>query len=372
LPSSSSQIADPPLQEGLTDLVFDEDEEPAKKKLRSRAVKLLSSTPPKRIKAKIRPWVLAAGAALIVGALAVPESAFSGAPVAGTPPSFVLTSEPKAEVYRGDQRLGLTPLLLEASLVGEEGLTLQATGFEEQKFVLSGPVSDSVIEKHRVVLAEAPIRLDWSGMPAGSKLTWQGKPTTVEALTTALPGTYSLAVTPPDRPSVAIQVVVPKHGVGGLSVGKQLEQALAKQPALSVTLKAGKGKTAKVPLTVTISQSDKGKKFSKTASLDGKKSSKLILPGAGTYLVKVPASATHQAFSKKLTVKEGGSQNLEIALTPVPPKVASVSAPSSGSGGGGGGAYYPEPVYYSPPPAYYGGGGGGGGSGGASIAPPSF
>jgi hypothetical protein len=147
-----------------------------------------------------------------------------------------------------------------------------------------------------------------------------------------------------------------------------VEKALARQPALSLALEAGKGKPPKLPLSVSVRQEGSGG-FSKTAALDGKTASKVILPGPGTYQVKVPASATHQAFSKSVTLKEGGSQSLEIALTPVPAK-ASAAPAASYSGSGGGGGYYPQPAYY-PPPRYYGGGGGGGGGGGR-IAPPSF
>lgn len=353
------------------DLVFDDDdgEDSGQQKLRSRAVKLLAQKPPKRAKQRVRPWILAVGAVLIVGALAVPESTFAGPPMAPAPPRLVLSSEPRAEVRSGGESLGQTPLLLEESQV-REGVTLNAPGYEPKTFALSEKISPDRIEKRHLVLSMAQLKLDWTGLPSESKLTWQGKPSTRETLAQALPGKYTLGVQAPDRPPITLAVEVSAaDGSGSVPVGKQVEAALARQPALTLAFKTGKGAAPKMPLKVTVSGGQGASKFSKTAALDAKSGSKLVLPGPGTYQVKIPASQTHEAFSKKITVKEGSSQSLDIALTPVPPKVAAVPA----SGGGGGGGYVPEPSYYSPPPAYYSGGGGGGGGGsGGSIAPPSF
>jgi hypothetical protein len=350
-------------------LVFDDDQEKTgPSKARSRALKLLSTVPTREEeKRKVRPWILAAGALLVATALAVPTSAFTGDAAALAPPTFVLTSEPKAEVFLGQERLGETPMLMRAEQVGD-GLTLQREGFEPQTFALDKPLSQNRVERRQVVLNVAPVALDWTGLPANSKVMWQGKPATTESLATAMPGTYSLKVTAPDRPAVTVSVVVPAPGSGAparvVTPGQQVAAALSQQPALSVTIKTGKAKGAKLPLAVSVSQKGGGK-FSQTASLDGKAASKIVLPGPGTYQIKVPASPTHQAFSKTVTAKAGASQALEIALTPVPPKVAVAQAPSAGGG------YAPEPVYYAPAPVYYSGGGGGGGGGGR-IAPPSF
>jgi hypothetical protein len=340
-------------------LEFDDTDHESEKKLRSRAVKLLAQAPPRQRKGKVRPWLLAAGAVLIVAAYAVPPGVLAGPAPAPGPTGFVLYSVPKAEVFAGERSLGATPLLVQESQVGQ-GLSLQAEGYEKATFRLLAPLPEGKVEKHKVVLEAAAVALDWSGLPEGSKLVWQGKPATREALAKAKAGSYSLVVTAPGRPPVSMRVSVPDpSGASGatLAVGKQAEAAFAKQPQLGLSLKSGKV-APKLPLTVSVVQG----KFKRTETLDGKGLSKIVLPGPGAYQVKVPATSTHQAFSKSLTLKEGAKQNLEIALTPVPPRIAADPAPA-------GGGYVPEPVYYSPPPVHYGGGGGGGGG---SIAPPSF
>lgn len=364
----SPQEAFPPADQGF-DLEFDQDNGPGQDdEIRARAAQLQAEPRARRSKRNFHPWLLAAGAGLIAAALALPESVFAGEPVVMGPPSFVLTSEPKADVLRGDEVIGQTPMVLEEGQIGD-GLTLRATGFDPRQFSLPTPLSETKVVKHNVVLAPSAVALNWTGLPEGSKITWQGQPATTETLATAKAGAYKLSVVAPGRPDVALVVTVPdpKDGVEELAVGQQIAAALARQPALSVSLKSGK-KAPKLPLAVTITGNEQGKSFKKTANLDGKASSKLVLPGPGTYQIKVPATATHQAYSKKLVLTEGASQNLEIALEPVPPKVAAAPA----SSGGGGSYYAPEPVYYSPPPVYYSGGGGGGGGGGGSIAPPSF
>lgn len=323
-----------------------------------------------RTKPRVRPWLLVVGAALVAGAFALPESLFASAPVTDPVPRLVLSTEPAAGVYQGEQHLGETPLLLEPEqTVG--GLLVKRAGYQPQTLELEERFNPDRIVKHHLALEVAPLPLDWAGLPAESKLTWQGEAKSPEALDAALPGSYKVSVSLPERPPVTLTVAIPhvdeQYDGAPLKVGEQVQQALAKQPTFSMTLKSGQEKTPKLPLAVSVTQSQGGS-FKKTAQLDGKASSKLILPGAGTYQVKVPASATHRAYSKTVTVKEGGSQSLEIALTPVPPKVTVAAAPASVSSSHG---YAPAPVYYAPPPVYHGGGGGGGGGGG-SIAPPSF
>ena len=320
-------------------------------------------------KGQLRTWLVAAGAFAVVAVWALPTSLYSPAPPPENPAQFVLSSEPKAEVYQGGKRLGETPMLLQASQVGE-GLALRRSGYREQTFTLTSPLPEDKVEKRSVKLEVAPVALDWVGLPEGSTLTWNGTPSLVAELSTAEPGTYQLKVTAPGRPSVEVPVVVPDPGQGtavaSVAVGPLLEKALAKQPALSMALKTSQGMAPKLPLKVSITGQ---KSFATTTTLEAKTTAELVLPGPGTYLVKVPASDTHQAFSKAVKVQEGGSHRLEIALTPVPPKVASAPAASSSEYPGSGSSYSPPPVYYAPPPSYSGGGGGGSGG---RIAPPSF
>ncbi len=331
-----------------------------------------SEPAPIRKRSRALPWLLAAGVVAVAVAFAVPPSAFAPPPLAEAPIKFMLVSQPEAEVFQGETSLGTTPLLLEPSQVGE-GLTLRKAGFQNENFQLDMAPSQNRIEKYKVVLDVAAVPLEWSGLPEGSGLAWQGKPAAVKDLATAMPGTYSLKVSPPKRPAVTLSLAIPAPGdpsvSGPYKVGEQVAEALSKQPALSMTLKSGKGKAPKQPLTVTVEQTAGGK-FQTTTPLQAKSPSDLVLPGPGTYRVKVAATKTHKALQQTVTVKESDRKVLELALTPIPPKVAK-AAPRPSTGGGGGGGYVPPPVYY-PPPVYSGGGGGGGGGGGASIAPPSF
>lgn len=323
---------------------------------------------------KALPWLLAAGVVAIGAAMVVPQSAFAPPAAPQAPVKFVLGSEPEAEVFQGETLLGTTPLLLEPSQVGD-GLRLRKAGFEDETFKLEIAPSQDLIAKYRVVLDPAAVPLDWTGLPGESKLVWQGQAATPRGLTSVMPGTYSLKVSSAGRPSVTVPVTVlapggPESGTA-VKVGAMVRQALEKQPALSMTFKSGKGKAPKLPLAVTVEQTAGGQ-FKGATRLEGKAASQLVLPGPGTYQVKVAATSTHKAFSQTVTVKDADRKAMELALTPLPPKLKpkapAVAAPPSGGGGGGG---YTPPPYY-PPPVYSGGGGGGGGGGGASIAPPSF
>lgn len=334
------------------------------------SVSVKNDTESPKVGRKVRPWLLAVGVVLISSALAAPESMFLAPPVAGSPPRLVLSSEPPADVYRGEEHLGQTPLLLEADQV-EGGLTLKKVGFQPQRFALEQGLSEDRIEKHRVLLEVAQAPLDWTGLPADSRVSWEGEERLLGTLESALPGSYKLEVNFANRPPIAMTVTIAslEEGYDGsaVKVGELVQEELAKQPVVQLTLKSSK-KQPKLPLAVSVAQSAGGK-FQKTARLDGKEISKFVLPGPGSYEVKIPASATHQAYKKTVTLKEGAHQNLEIALAPVPPKVAPPPVVSSGGGVvSSSGGYVPPPVYYAPPPARYTGGGGGG----ASIAPPSF
>lgn len=205
--------------------------------------------------------------------------------------------------------------------------------------------------------------LDWSGVPEGSKIFWQGKKTQVSALGTAAPGKYDVKVVAPGRPAVRLALAVSPDSQR-VAVGQKVSDALAQQPTLSLAL----AKASKGGVQVKVRELGENASFKTSTKLQGKAASGLVLPRAGKYKVEVAETDTHRAYGQTVTVGDGGKKSLQIALKPAPPRIA-VSAPAapvySGDGGG-----HSAPAYQAPPPpSYYGGGGGGGGS---RIAPPSF
>lgn len=207
--------------------------------------------------------------------------------------------------------------------------------------------------------------LDWSGVPAGSKIFWQGNRTELAALDSAASGKYDLKVVAPGRPAVRLSLRVPEGSDVPLAVGQQIREALAQQPTLTVAL----SKSLDKPVQVKIRELGDGATFKTATKLQGKSGSGIVLPKAGKYKVEVAETETHQAYGQTVTFAGGAKKSLQIALKAAPPKVASAPQSSSYSNSGAG---YSEPTYYAPPPPRYYGGGGGGGGGGSRIAPPSF
>ncbi len=208
--------------------------------------------------------------------------------------------------------------------------------------------------------------LDWSGVPAGSKIFWQGQRTETAALGSAAPGKYDLKVIAPGRPTVRLGLQVPEDSDVPLAVGQKVSEALAQQPTLTVAL----SKSLDKPVQVKVRELGDGATFTTVTKLQGKSSSGIILPKAGKYKVEVAKTETHQAYGQTVTFADGSKKSLQIALKAAPPRVASAPQPSSSYSSSG--ASYSQPTYHAPsPPRYYGGGGGGGG-GGSRIAPPSF
>ena len=223
-------------------------------------------------------------------------------------------------------------------------------------------VADPVVEEEAAPQVRAP--LDWSGVPEGSKIFWQGKKAQLSALGTAAPGSYDVKVVAPGRPAVRFALAVGQDSQG-VAVGQKVSEALSKQPTLSLAL----AKTPKGAVQVRVRELGEGASFKTSTKLQGKTASGLVLPKAGKYKVEVAETDTHRAYGQTVTVGDGSKKSLQIALKAAPPKVV-VSAPPAPSYSGGGGGYS-EPTYYAPPPPRYHGGGGGGG-GGSRIAPPSF
>ncbi len=227
-------------------------------------------------------------------------------------------------------------------------------------------------EVKAVAPAAVPVSLtslNWSGLPNGSKVFWQGQRSSVDALGSVKPGNYSLKVIAPSRPAVLMTLKV-EESSDALPVGEQVKQAIAKQPTLSLAL----AKTPKAAVSVRVRELGTGATFKTVAKLTGKNRSSVVLPKAGKYKVEVTENSVYQDYGQTVSFDDGSKKSLQIALKSAPIPVASAPAAAPSYSGGGGGGYSPPPTYSAPPPPTYysGGGSGGGGGGGGRIAPPSF
>lgn len=332
-----------------------------------QALQELPSPPVQRV----RPWILGVGACFVLAAFVIPSHWYVPAVAEGSPATFVLGSQPTAEVYRGSDLLGRTPLVIEVSQLGS-GLTLESPGYEEQSFTWKQDASANKVEKAMVILHAAPVSLDWARLPSEAKLIWNGVPTDMARLVAALPGTYTLEVKVPKRPSVTTTVVVPAPGsqvTAALQVGAQVADLFANQPQLNVKLDASKLKKKNIALkakVVSIDHPKGSRDFALTLDLKAGKNLSIALPQPGQYRVTIATSTDYLGYHALVDLKEKSSNDLAVVLQPQVVKAApqTVGTPS-------GGYAAPTTSYYVAPSYSSGSGASGGGSGGR-IAPPSF
>ncbi len=336
------------------------------------------STPPERSQAdgpkasKSRKWLAGVGVAVLVCAWLVPLSTYQrlmGAP--GQPgPRFVLSSEPKSEVYRGDTRLGETPLVLEAENVGD-GLVLRRQGFEPYTFALDAPLEKDKVANFAVNLEKSPILLNWEGLPSPSKVVWEKKEIAAAKFLKTLPGTFHVRVVLPERPPIELTVKALDPGEPGyeseVAVGREIAKALAAQPQLAVSLTSKSAKPRSASVVVREKEDSKGV-YKAATTLTSNEAKTLFLPRAGTYLVKGDAGKDYLAFSQTVKLEKAESKSLAIVFKKKPPAPV-YRQPAPVSGGTSSTPYYPPaPQPYRAPPVYNAPRGGGAGR----IAPPSF
>lgn len=217
----------------------------------------------------------------------------------------------------------------------------------------------SLVESAPAPQAPSSVELDWTGVPEGSKVFWQGAKTSLSELGAAPVGKYDVKVFAPSRPVVRLSLNISAGQSGPVFVGRQVKEALARQPVLTVSLAKAPGKAVQVK----VRELGEGATFKAATKLEGAAGAGIVLPKPGKYKVEVAETATHQAYGQTVTIDSGGKKSVQIALKAAPPRVVSAPAAPSYSGSSG----YSEPAYYPPPRSY-----GGGGGGGSRIAPPSF
>ena len=320
-----------------------------------------------------RKWLAAAGVLVVVSAWFVPRTTYQKLLGAQNQPGprFVLGSEPKSEVYRGDTRLGETPLVLEAENVGD-GLVLRRPGFEAYMFALDAPLDQDKVANFSVTLEESPIVLNWDGLPSGSKVVWNGKEIAPAKFLETPPGTYRLKVIVPERPPIELPVTAPDPNETGyqseIALGQEVAKALAAQPRLKVSLNSKSANSPNSASLVVKEKKDAKDAFKLTAKVTPKSAKTLFLPSAGTYVVSADGGQGYLAFRQSVTLKGAESKSLDIVLKKKPPAPVP-SRPARTSGGTSAAPYYaPAPQPYRAPPVYRAPRGGGAGR----IAPPSF
>lgn len=351
--------------ESVPGLVFDEPPTPMEGAT-SRGVKTR----------RARKWVMILGVLFVVAAWLVPRAVYQK--LLGTPnrinARFVLGSEPKAEVFRGESSLGETPLTLDADDVGE-GLVLRREGFEPHPFVLNVPLDEDKVAHFVVNLEQSPIGLNWDGLQPKSQVSWDGSKIDVADFNETSPGTHRVRVVASGHPPVELTVKAAKPGEAGyqkaLAVGREVERVLSEQPQLSISLSSKDAKAPSSASVVVKQASDSTGPFKSTIALTKKAPQKIFLPAVGTYLVTSDAGQSFLPFRQSVTLEKSGTKNLEIVFkkkpsAPVvhtkPPKPSNRTSPLP---------YYPPTQRsYRPPPVYHAPRPRGGGAG--RIAPPSF
>jgi len=314
-----------------------------------------------RRKKSVRPWVPAAGVACLVVAWFASKPLFQGlSEVEVSVPARVVASRPQGEVFVGEESLGTGPVPLSPDQA-KKPATVRLKGYVPlsvpplTEIPTEGPVS-----KFLQPLEVAPVALNWSGLPDGSTVWWNGKKSTLDGLQEVLPGDYKVKVKAPDRPAVQVGVSV---GVGeSVDVSKKVAEALARQPQVKLGVTPPDEKTKVGSVSLKVSRIGEGTGFTETVKLGPGKSAELNLPEPGKYKVAFAGDQDFKAASKTVELAEGGSEDVTLGLVKRPPKQVAPSNP--------GNTYRPNrptyrPPVYRPRPRPSGGGSG-------RIRPPAF
>lgn len=214
-----------------------------------------------------------------------------------------ITSEPAADVYRGENLLGQTPLTVTRAS-NDDVLVLRQKGFEDEVVTFDGAAPDKVLEVHKK-LTPAAVVLDWSGAPKGARLWWNGEEKTAEELAESPPGPFVLKVEPADGASVTLNLELSPES-SPLAMGPLIFAELAKRPRLNLSL-ALPDVFATEELALTISRGEWRREQNLTAA-----GGRVMLPQAGTYEVAYAGSDKLKPFLKKVIVNESGILDLAI------------------------------------------------------------
>ena len=314
-------------------------------------------------KRAVRPWVPVAGLVLLGVGYFASQPFLADLEGKEIPTAvMIVASQPKGEVYLGDQSLGETPIALTRAEVAS-GMEVRRDGFETLIVPELGQrEDDKPPQKFLLELVPSPVKLSWEGVPEGTSLWWNGVQKKQQELTEVQPGTYQVKAKPADRPAVTVEVALQPGGPSSFQVGQALEAEFAKQPTMSVGLTLPEKTTAK-NLGVTVKSLDEKKPFSGTLKVSGDAKASLVVPEAGKYKLSFAGDKTFKPLSQTVELASGTAQDVTLTLAKQPPP--KVEPVSSGSSSGGG---YQPPAYRPyRPPVYRPSGGGGG-----RIAPPSF
>lgn len=316
---------------------------------------------------RLRPWVPAAGIALIAVTYFLSKPFFARtAEPAVVDPVLVVASEPPGEVYADGEALGVTPFAVNSESVVKK-LEIRRQGYDALAVPDMSHLSDAdVVQKFVAPLVPTPVALSWTGLPAGATVWWNGKKSDPGSLKATAPGKYSVKVQAKGRPSVSVPLEV-KPGGKPVQVGKLIEQQLAKQPRLKVSLSTPQKASAK-GLAFKVTRMGAEEPFSQTVKVSSDKAGGLTLPASGKYKISFEGDETFKSTSQTVELGSGNEKSVKVTLAKQPPRPQPVAtAPSSGSSS----YYQPSAPAYQPyyPPAQYSGGGGGGGG---RIRPPSF
>ena len=322
--------------------------------------------------AKLRPWVPAAGVALLAVAYFASKPLF--APLEGVlspSPVLIIATDPKGEVFADDQSLGETPLTISFEQA-QARLEIRKQGYRPMAVPPLGERAPHLpVQKFVVPLEASPVALSWEGLPQSATVWWNNEKLSARHKEIA-PGRYSVKVKPADSPAVTVPLEI-KPGQGTVAVGERVKQELAKQPKMVVGLSLPPKVGAK-GLSLSVQGLDSNKDFSQKLTVSSDKKGNLTVPAAGKYKISFAGDESLKSASQTVELASGTSKDVSLALEKQAPKAAPVVVSSGsgssyqGSGSGSGTGYRP----YYPPPVYTGGGGSGGGGGGGRIAPPSF
>lgn len=314
-------------------------------------------------KRAVRPWVPVAGLVLLGVGYFASQPFLADLEGKEIPTAvMIVASQPKGEVFLGDQSLGETPIALNSAEVAS-GMEVRREGFETLIVPELGQREDSKPpQKFMLELVPSPVKLSWEGIPDKTALWWNGVPKKQQELTEVQPGTYQVKAKPADRPAVTVEVALEPGGPSSFQVGQALDAEFAKQPTMSVGLTLPEKASAK-NLGITVKSLDDKKPFSGTLKVSGDSKASLVVPEAGKYKLSFAGDKTFKPVSQTVDLASGAAQDVTLTLAKQPPP--KVDPVTTGSSGGG----YQPPAYRPyRPPVYRPSGGGGGGR----IAPPSF
>ena len=287
------------------------------------------------------------GAIVLMGLLAVVFLLGGVGSFFTRPLKVMIKSKPSgASVHLGEERLGETPL--EVELQGpDEKPVLSLDGFESKAIPDFSIPESGKAGKVYVVLEKTPFPIDWTGLPKGTRVWWNGEEEGKTRSTVA--GEHKIKVKPPGQSSFVWSATVQWNKGEAFHAGRGVAEEIRRRPILVLSLSG-------IDRAEVIVKD--GPRFTTTVSL-GQVAAAITLPGPGTYMVKVEGSHRNGLFQREIVLKEGSKKSVDIALW------QAASAPARATYHPG--SPSPSRPRYNPPPSYPSSAGGRG-----RIAPPSF